>query len=837
MNHKIKLETDYLIIGSGAVGMAFADVLLHESDARMVIVDRYAKPGGHWNHAYPFVTLHQPSQYYGVSSRELGAQRIDQIGWNKGLYELATVDEIRAYFEAIMREDLLPSGRVEYYPLCEYAGDGIFRAMMSGQEYEVSAKKIVDCTYLRTQVPKLHTPNFEVSSEVRFMPVNDLVTIDEPPTGYVIIGGGKTGVDAILWLLSQAVDPALITWVISRDGWMLDRENTQPTEAFFDKSMGAMAAQMECAAQATSVEDLFDRLEEAGVLVRLDPEVRPTMFHGATISQEELSQLRRVKNVIRRGRVQEITDRGLRFADGWEERPAGQVYVDCSATAIRQDIEVIPIFDGDTITPQTVRSYQPVFSAAFIAHVELARDTIAEKNQICQVVPLPNHHTDWIPMTIAQMMNQFSWSQHKDIRNWLKNNRLDGFANMLANMDREDEAKIAILTRLRNNALPAMMNLQKLAAKVTTKTINMNQAQYQVKKDMFFKGEAVELPNDSLTLGEGDVLVEIDRFAYTSNNITYAVAGDFLRYWQFFPPVGEQATGWGVIPVWGFADVVESRSAELPVGERLFGYFPPATHLKMHIGKATPAMIMEGSEHRRELPKAYNMYRRVHAEPGYDKAADDARAMLYPLYLTAYCIGGTIADADYYGAEQILILSASSKTSIGVGYMCQELSDAPRRIGMTSSKNLKTVQALNLYDEVLTYDQVDQIAVDVPTLIIDMSGNQGLLVQLHTRLGDQMKHTINVGLTHWTDARPQKGIIKERSSQFFAPSYMVEKAREIGQDVFNQKVDAFIQKAAAQTLKWLTVKEVKGIEGLANIHAAVCEGKIPADQGIMVALK
>jgi len=230
-------------------------------------------------------TKHQPSAFYGVSSKELSSGKKDEVGLNKGLHELASGAQVSAYFDEVMQQQFLPTGRVQYFPLCEYKGNKQFTSLITGEKFEVSVrKKIVDCTYLNTIVPATHTPNFTIAPEVQFMPLNDLPKIKTPPAGFVVIGGGKTGIDACLWLLENRVDPDKITWIVSRDAWLLDRRNTQPTEEFFHYSMGAQAAQFEAVAQATSVADMFDRLEAGGVVLRLDKSVRPTMFHGATIS-------------------------------------------------------------------------------------------------------------------------------------------------------------------------------------------------------------------------------------------------------------------------------------------------------------------------------------------------------------------------------------------------------------------------------------------------------------------------------------------------------------------------------------------------------------------------
>ena len=462
------LKTDYLIVGSGAMGMAFADTLLSETDSDIIIVDKYAKPGGHWNHAYPFVTLHQPSQFYGVSSKELSKGRIDQIGLNKGLYDLASGAEVSAYYEEVMNHTFLPSGRVRYFPLAEYIGDRSFSSLINGDSYQVEIKKkLVDATYLKTTVPSLHTPNFRVDSNVNFIPLNDLPSIASPPEGFVIIGGGKTGVDACLWLLEKGIHPDKISWIISRDAWMLDRRNSQPTLEFFEYSLGAIANQFEAIAASTSVDDMWHKLETTGVLVRLDKEHRPTMFHGATVSQQELVELRKIKNVIRLGRVQHILGDSIILDKGVIPTSPNQIHVDCSASAIT-NLDTKPIFQNELITPQTVRAYQPVFSASVIAYIEAHYSSDKEKNNLCQVVPLPNHDTDWISMTAVQMVNQITWAQDKELRKWIKGNRLDGFSDMISQIEKSDKEKLQILFRIKKNGLPAMMKLKNYMAEIAS---------------------------------------------------------------------------------------------------------------------------------------------------------------------------------------------------------------------------------------------------------------------------------------------------------------------------------------------------------------------------------
>lgn len=461
-----QLETDYLIIGSGAVGMAFADVLLAETDANIIIVDKHHRPGGHWNDAYSFVTLHQPSSFYGVSSRELSNGTVDEVGLNKGLAELASGAEVTAYFDQVMKHTFLPSGRVKYFPMCEYQGDGKFSSILSDNSYQVKvSRKIIDGTYFKTSVPSTHTPSFEIADGVEFGPLNNLPNLIEPRDGYVIVGGGKTGIDAVLWLLGNQIDPDDISWIMPRDGWWIDRRNAQPSREFFMNTIGAQATQAEAVAEAESVDDLFDRLEKGGVLMRLDPNVKPQMFHGATVSRDELTQLRRIKNVIRKGRVTRIDTNKIHFGEESIATTANTMHVDCSARAVPVT-ETYDVFQGNKIVVQTVRSYQPVFSAAFIAHIEATYDDEAHKNDLCQVVPLPNHDTDWLIGTAAQMRNQMRWSQEPGIREWLLSNRLDGFTSLVQPTDDTTEEQMQVLMRIKEAAPKAGANLPKLMGEV-----------------------------------------------------------------------------------------------------------------------------------------------------------------------------------------------------------------------------------------------------------------------------------------------------------------------------------------------------------------------------------
>jgi hypothetical protein len=561
------------------------------------------------------------------------------------------------------------------------------------------------------------------------------------------------------------------------------------------------------------------------------------MFHGATVSPLELAALQKIKKIIRLGHVQRIEKNEIILRKGTIPTTTNHIHVDCSASAL-SNATIKTVFEGDLITPQTVRSYQPVFSASFIAYVEANYKDEETKNKLCQVVPLPNRDTDWLLMTEAQMINQFIWSHDKRLRGWVRNNRLDGYSKLLANADKSDPKIMGILSKMRKYNLPAMLKLQQLQKDLDAMgRAPVKNPQLEVSKDVFFKNRIAEIPESELELEKGDVLVKVQSFAYTANNITYAVAADMFGYWQFYPSVGENKARWGVIPVWGFAEVVASKSAGIPVGDRLFGFFPPAKHLKMTPVGVSESRFTDGTAHRSELPKGYNIYQRVLNEKKYNPAFDRERMLLSPLLLTSFCLWNALKDANWHGAKQIIILSASSKTSIGLGYALQADTDAPKIIGITSDRNLEKVKSLGIYDRCLSYDRITGIDMDIPTVIVDMSGNTRVLAALHNLLGANMVFTHNVGLTHWTHTKPQEGIIAERSAFFFAPDHIQKLLKEWGPDRFEEETSAFLMTTANKMRAWLKFREVKGLEELAAIHPAVCQGTLPSDEGLIVVME
>ena len=424
------IEADYLVVGAGAMGMAFTDTLVAETDAHVVVIDRGHQPGGHWTRAYPFVRLHQPSAYYGVNSRRLGANTVDRVGWNEGLYELATAGEVCAYFDQVMHQDLLPSGRVSYFPMSEYLGEGRFRTL-GGLHYGVSVRRrVVDATYLTTVVPSMRPPSYQVEG-VDCVAPNDLPIAARDRDRYVIIGAGKTGIDACLWLLRNGISPDRLTWIMPRDSWLLDRASIQPGPEFLERFRANFTTRLAAIDAADCAEDLFARLEAGGNLLRLDSSVRPTMYRCATVSQAELTELRRIDNIVRMGRVESINPGSVQLADGTLAVNGPTLYIDCSADGLERR-PVRTVFDGELLTLQSLRGCQQVFSAALIAHVEAAYHDDELANDLCMPVPHPNTDLDWATMTIAEHRNQIRWLGDPELMDWLCAARLDLMRSIFA---------------------------------------------------------------------------------------------------------------------------------------------------------------------------------------------------------------------------------------------------------------------------------------------------------------------------------------------------------------------------------------------------------------------
>lgn len=333
-------------------------------------------------------------------------------------------------------------------------------------------------------------------------------------------------------------------------------------------------------------------------------------------------------------------------------------------------------------------------------------------------------------------------------------------------------------------------------------------------------------------LDDGDVLVRVERFALTANNVTYGVVGERIGYWDFFPA----ADGWGVIPAWGFGCVTASAHPDIGLGERLYGYFPMGTHLRLESAEVSERRVTDGAAHRAGLPAVYNQYVRIAAEPDYDPSLDDERMLLFPLYATSFCLHDFLSDNGWFGAARAVLVSASSKTAIGLALAMREDDAAPPATALTSASNLGFVERLGLYAAVHAYPGVDDIDASLPTVIVDFSGNGALLAALHRRLGDRMRFCSNVGITHYDEAGMQPGFIAERSAMFFAPAQIHKRNADWGAGVFSSRVLEFWRRGAVHSREWLTMDRSHGVSGLQAAYRQLLQGRVRPERGVIVEL-
>lgn len=428
------LEADYLVVGTGCMGMGFTDTLIHNSDKTVVMVDRNANPGGHWNYAYPFVELHGPACFYGVESTPLSKNSIDATGLNAGLQERATGPEIVGYFRRVMDHVFMPTGRVKHFPSCNYLGEGRFVSKVSGQEYEVGpSTTIVDATYLENPVPANTPPPFEVGEGVRCVPVGELVGLEEAPDGFTVIGAGKTGSDACIYLLSQGVDPADIRWVKPQESVLWCRESFQGGDRISTFMLGYSKC-VEAAAKAASLEDFLLRCEAAKYVVRVDPSVPTTMFRGGTVSAPELTELRRIKNVVRLGRVQRIEPDKITLEAGMVPTSPGTLHVHCAASALTTKPAVVPVFADRAITLQEVQGPTP-FSGGIQGFVEALGGTLEEKNALCPPTRQASTIIDLARMITLAARRAAAWGTNPQVSAWTQQTRLSFAGGMVDHMD------------------------------------------------------------------------------------------------------------------------------------------------------------------------------------------------------------------------------------------------------------------------------------------------------------------------------------------------------------------------------------------------------------------
>ena len=364
--------------------------------------------------------------------------------------------------------------------------------------------------------------------------------------------------------------------------------------------------------------------------------------------------------------------------------------------------------------------------------------------------------------------------------------------------------------------------------------------QFQTLKSDLTQSRIIDI--DSASIGDGEITVQVESYAFTSNNVTYGVAGDTIGYWKFFPTGNDINNEWGCIPMWGFAEITHSGIEDLNVGERLFGYFPAAESLILSPVKISTQSFSDGKEHRKDLPPVYNNYVRLNGDQNYDASMDAVRALLFPLHITAFCLCDSLAEDAYLEASQIIIVSASSKTAIGLAQGLDDAENAPKTIGLTSSGNTEFVKSLGCYDEVISYDELSNLDYLKGSVMVDMAGNREILGTLHKELGDNMLKCLTVGMTHWdneTTAEDALGqaMLRDRTEFFFAPAHIQKRIGDWGHDGYAEKTNLFMTARALQSKNWMQLKEIHGLENFTSTYKEMVAGKINPSEGIIVNLK
>lgn len=457
------LETDYLVVGTGAAGMAFSDALLGHSDATVTLVDRRHAPGGHWIDAYPFVRLHQPSAVYGVSSVPLGSGTVDRIGINAGYQEAAGADELRAYFGQVMDRHFLPTGRVHHFPCSSHStgpdGRHLVTSRLTGEVREVRVRRrLIDASYLEGRIPATSPPPFAVADGVRCVAAGELTRLADRPERYVVIGTGKTALDTCVWLLTHGVPADAIQWIRPRESWWLNRRFYQVGSALPDFFAG-LGLQLKAMAQATSVEDVFARLESDGFFVRIDPAVMPTMCRGGMVSEAELALLRRIEDVVRRGHVRRIERDRIVFDDGSLPTDPGALHVHCAAVGLARP-PLRPVFEADRVTLQPTAWGFASYQSALLGVIEATIADTSEKNRLCPPIHYWDQPRDYLSAYLAVMAQERALAAHPAVVAWTRSTRL----NPLSGLGEHSGHPLVAKTRddIRQYGAAAAANLVKL---------------------------------------------------------------------------------------------------------------------------------------------------------------------------------------------------------------------------------------------------------------------------------------------------------------------------------------------------------------------------------------
>ena len=408
VNEGYLMETDYLVIGAGAMGLAFADAIHKEKPrSKIVIIEKRPLPGGHWVDDYRFVALHQPAAFYGVGSLEL----------SPGGNDLSSHAELVYYYDRVVKQ-LQKSSAITFFFRTEYKGGGLAVPLLNPDKpIKIQVKeKVVDASYMKVLTPSTHSPNFKVGDGVKFVPINDLLDLQHKPKRFCVIGGGKTGADAVVHLIDNGVLADQIKWVVPNDMWFWNRSKVQTgiVGNEFIKFLKAIQ-------NNSSVEQIFLELEKKGSLFRLLDDELPRKWRCATFSEREFKVLKSVKDVVRKGRVHAIGIDRIELDNGSVAYEEGCLFIDCTANGLAARPKEA-IFSDKHITLQSVLMCQQTYSAALIGKIESARMSLKEKNAILKPVPHPERVEDMPDILVASFENNIRVV--KKIPFWFRKNRL-----------------------------------------------------------------------------------------------------------------------------------------------------------------------------------------------------------------------------------------------------------------------------------------------------------------------------------------------------------------------------------------------------------------------------
>ncbi len=337
--------------------------------------------------------------------------------------------------------------------------------------------------------------------------------------------------------------------------------------------------------------------------------------------------------------------------------------------------------------------------------------------------------------------------------------------------------------------------------------------------------------SDPAELAAGEARLAVRRFGFSANNITYAVFGDIMRYWSFFPA----DDGWGRIPVWGFAEVVEPNGTGLDAGELVYGYLPMGSELVVAPTRVSEHGFTDATAHRSELPPAYNGYTRCATDPVYDPRTEALQMLFRPLFMTDFVLDDWLADTDFGGADVAVLSSASSKTAFGLAHLLSERADRPEIVGLTSPANVDFVLGLDVYDRVLTYDDVDFLESDAPTVYVDMAGDTEVRRHVHEHVGG-LTASVSVGGTHWEHVGGGGELPGPAPKLFFAPDQIVKRREDWGPGGVEERFAAAWAQFLPVVEDWITVVERDGADAVAETYREVLDGEADPSHAFVLRL-